>query len=120
MAQALTSVEHVEKHFMHGEMVAVGVLTMLCLENELDEAEKACKFFTAVGLPSHFGHIKLDPNKDDMTSVLDTAFGMWFLFNEPFEVTKPLLLAAMKAADNLGKTIVNAVDGCDAAFRNLH
>jgi len=60
----LTALPTVHENFLHGEMVAIGVLTQLILEAKIGESRKVASFFAKVGLPVHLGHLGLDI-KDD-------------------------------------------------------
>ena len=56
---------------MHGEMVAIGLLTQLVLESHMDEAKRVAEFCASVGLPAHYGHLALrTSNRDDMLAAL--------------------------------------------------
>ena len=119
VAQAFTVVREVQRDYLHGEMVAMGLLTQLVLEAEVDEATKVARFFASVGLPVHLGQLSLSPqNKAHMDAVMDMAVAAPIMANEPFEVTKETLISAATQAHELGLEVVQS-DG-DAAYRSLH
>ena len=81
--------------YMHGEMVAIGLLIQLVLESPMDEAKRVAEFCASVGLPAHYGHLALrTSNRADM------------------------LMEAAVAADALGREVVSRVG--DEAYRRLH
>ena len=57
VAQGFTVLPHLHRDYLHGEMVAMGLLTHLVLEQRMDEARQVATFFTEVGLPAHLGHL---------------------------------------------------------------
>ncbi|MGD9616386.1 MAG: glycerol dehydrogenase [Alphaproteobacteria bacterium] len=119
VAQGLTVLSRVHTNFLHGEMVAMGLMTQLVLEQRLDEATQVAEFLCAVGLPAHLGHLTLDATQAaDLEAVMNGATLMPFLANEPFAVTPDALVAATIEADRLGKEVVRKVG--DAAYRSIH
>ena len=104
---------------MHGEMVAVGLLTQLVLESRTEEAKRVAAFCASVGLPAHYGHLSLQTSqREDLMAAMVGATAMAFLHNEPFPVTPAMLLDAAMAADALGREVVAQVG--DEAYRKLH
>jgi glycerol dehydrogenase len=119
VAQGLTVLPRVHAAFLHGEMVAAGLMTHLALEKRYDEAARLADFFCAVGLPAHLGHVGLDPSqRDDLAAVMAGAAQMWFLAYEPFPITPEIMIAAAIEADGIGKEAVRRVG--DDAYRRLH
>jgi glycerol dehydrogenase len=118
VAQGLTVISSVEKNYLHGEMVAMGLLTQLVLERREDEAVRVAEFFAAVGLPTHLGQLSLSAdNVADLSSAMQAATTVPFLVNEPFPVSAEDLLVANRRADVLGKDVALAKG--DAAWRAL-
>ena len=103
---------------MHGEMVSVGLMTMLIMENDINNAKKCLYFFKEIGLPFCFNQLKLNvfdtsDNNKSLHNVLERILSkeQWFRDNEPFKVTKELLLQSMQKVDNLAKlTFPNVVN----------
>ncbi len=90
VAGGLTELPTVHENFLHGEMVAMGLLSHLMLEGDLDEARRVARFMAKLGLPVHLGHLAVDPDKDFEVLHEAMAAGMVtspFVHNEPFEVT---------------------------------
>lgn len=119
VAQGFTVLSQLHANFMHGEMVAMGLLTQLVLEARLDEAERVAEFFAQVGLPAHLGQLSLSrSNTTDLTAAMAGATLMPFLANEPFAVSPAMLLAAALEADALGRSVSKRVG--DEAYQGLH
>ncbi|WP_439105779.1 glycerol dehydrogenase [Congregibacter sp.] len=118
-AQAYTVVEHVHKRFLHGEMVAMGVLAQLALEGWDDEARRATVFFARIGLPVHLGQLGLaSGDTEHIAAVVDAALAFPFMGNMPLEVTTEKLHAAILSADALGRKVTEEFG--DAAYQQIH
>ena len=119
VAQGFTVVPALHQHYLHGEMVAMGLLTQLMIENQEAEARQVAAFFARVGLPIHLEQLSLSPHdKGVLDTVMEVAMLFPYVGNEPFTVTAETLLAASLQADALGKDIAKRVG--DAAYRQLH
>ncbi|MEW6145574.1 MAG: glycerol dehydrogenase [Thermodesulfobacteriota bacterium] len=120
VAQGLTVIPSIHKNYLHGEMVAIGLMTHLVLEGKEDEARKVGTFFAEVGLPLHLDQISLDPARDVETlrKICKAAVELPFIHNEPFNVTEETLLNAILEADKLGLGIADSVG--DVAYLALH
>ncbi|UCE62581.1 MAG: glycerol dehydrogenase [Nitrospirota bacterium] len=119
IAQSLTVVPKVHHSYLHGEMVAIGLLTQLHLEEREDEGKKVAEFFAKVGLPIHLGQISLSPkNEAEVNDVMEAAMTLPILRNEPFEVTKISLLTAASKAHEMGLEIEQTIG--NAAYNALH
>jgi len=119
MAQAFTVVPEIHHRHLHGEMVAVGLLTQLVLEKKTAEARRVAEFSARVGLPVHLGQISLLPgNAASLGGVIDAALAIPYIGNEPMPVTHQNLLAAAHEAHALGQEVSRALG--DTAWRALH
>jgi glycerol dehydrogenase len=119
LAQGFTVVPALHQHYLHGEMVAMGLLTQLMIETQEAEARQVAAFFAQVGLPIHLEQLSLSPHdKGVLDTVMEVAMLFPYVGNEPFGVTAETLLAATLQADTLGKDVAKCFG--DAAYRNLH
>ena len=119
VGQGLTVVPRVHHNHLHGEMVAIGLLTQLILETREEEGKKVAEFFAKVGLPVHHGQISLSPPNDtELGEVMDAAMAQPISRNEPFAVTKESLLRAASQAHEMGLEVAQSVG--DAAYNSLH
>lgn len=118
IAQGYPAVSVVHDNHLHGEMVAMGLLTQLVAEGNSDEARRAARFFCSVGLPVNLEQISLAPDRRAaLASVVEVAIGSSLTQNMPFEVTHERLLDAVIAAHQLGREVA-ALEG-DTAYRRL-
>ena len=106
VAQGLTVCHDLHKNCLHGELVAIGVLTQLVMENRMDEAQDTLRFFKAVGLPLCLEQLGFDPVKrnTELDEVVRHSLDVFFMRYEPFDVTHTLLKEAIIEAGRLGKT----------------
>ena len=109
MAQGFTVVPEIERDNLHGEMVAMGLLVQLVLENRSEELERVAEFFSAVGLPVHLGQMGPGTRNDQaLEGVIGGALDFPFLGNMPDPVTADGLRAALAEADRLGRQVAAA------------
>lgn len=119
VAQAFTAIEAVDRNYLHGEMVAFGVLTQLMLESDPDEAVKVGRLFVQVGLPVTLAQLGMAA--DDavaIDTVVNATLAFPFIGNMPFAVTADGVRQAMREADRLGERIM--VELGDLTYRRLH
>jgi glycerol dehydrogenase len=106
VAQGYTVIERVHRNFLHGEMVAMGVLAQLVLEADSEEANRAARFFAEVGLPVQLDQLGFSSDDEaELKQVVEAAMAFPYVANMPFEVTPDSLLEALLAADKLGASL---------------
>lgn len=119
VASVLPSLPQVRRESLHGEMVAIGVLTQLCLESDGEEADRVGRLFAGLGLPVQLGHVGIDPAADGaaLSQAAAMAAGLPFAHNEPVPVTAESLMKAVTDAHRLGLELTAEVG--DAPYRSL-
>jgi glycerol dehydrogenase len=119
VASALTFLPQAHDAALHGELVAIGILTQLVLEDDLDEAREVAEFLASIGLPVHLGQISLDLERDSegLQAAMAGAVSFPFIQNEPFEVTVDSLFEALSRAHELGVEVTKQLG--DEAYRAL-
>jgi len=129
VAQALSFVPSVHDHHMHGEMVAMGLLTMLVLEKKhglpgtrqqrADELAKVGRFLCAVGLPVSHAQVHFDAGDSaSIETFLDVTLSQWFCHNEPFDVNADMIKEAFMEVDQVGRGLIEQYG--DEAYRSIH
>ena len=92
---------------MHGEKVAFGVATQLCLDDSVTATYRNMifDFMIAIGLPVTFAELGMTPlDTAVVRKIADNCAGPGSLVHfHPFEVTAQSLYDAMMSADALGK-----------------
>jgi glycerol dehydrogenase len=95
--------------FMHGEKVAFGILTQLCLDDSVPPslAEETARFLAKMGLPVCFADLNMDKVSPERLREWSQKFTgkRSLVHNHTFEVTAGDLYDAMLAADALGRRI---------------
>jgi glycerol dehydrogenase len=95
------------KNLMHGEKVGFGIITQLCLDDEMSTEEKFAivDFEIEIGLPVTFADLNLkNVTRERLRQLGDACAGPGSLcHNHPFKVTSEDVVDAMIAADALGR-----------------
>ncbi len=96
------------KNLMHGDKVGFGIISQLCLDDDVDmeEVHGIVDFEIAVELPVTFADLGFDDvTRDKLRPIADACAGEGSLsHNHPFEVTSEGVIDAMIAADALGRS----------------
>jgi len=118
IAQSYTAIPQVHDNYLHGEMVAMGLVAQLVMESKDDEARKVATFFASVGLPVHLGQISLGTgDRAHLNTVAEAAQAFPLIHNMPFPVTVDVVKMAILDAHELGLSIAD--DQGDVAYRRL-
>jgi glycerol dehydrogenase len=119
IAAGLTVIPVLHNDFFHGELVGIGVLSQLFLEDRPDEARRIAAFLVNAGLPAHAGQLSLDIVKDEdqIKAAMKEAVECGLAGSEPFDVTPDLLYNAFCKAHQLGLETVERIG--DSVFRAL-
>lgn len=116
-AQGYTVLPSVEHNYLHGEMVAMGVMAQLMMEEQPDEARRVGEFFTRVGLPVHLGQLGLSAERtDEIDAVAEGALSFAPFANLPFPVDVDKVRGGMLTASEIGEAIT-AEHGEEAFLR---
>ncbi|MCP4376506.1 MAG: glycerol dehydrogenase, partial [bacterium] len=94
-------------HLMHGHEVGFGVISQLCLDDDVDVEERNAiiDFEIEIGLPVTFADLGLEGvDRSRLKTIGDFCAGEGSLCcNHPFDVTSDDIVNAMIAADALGR-----------------
>jgi len=100
-----------EAGLMHGEKVSFGIVTQLCLDDEVEADDRNVVFdlLIRLGLPVTFAGVSLEgATRDELRWVAEACAGEGSLCaNHAFEVTADDVLDAMFAADALGRELTS-------------
>ena len=119
VAGGFTRLPVARRLYLHGEMVAMGLLTQLALEQTVDECAQVARFCAEIGLPTHLAQLSLDIDADGpalqaaMAAIADSPL----MDNEPLTVTPDNTWAALLQADEIGRAATSAVG--DRAYQRL-
>ena len=117
LALAYTRIDVVHETYMHGEMVAMGLMAQLAMEQS-DDAQRVAKFLARVGLPLHLQQFSLCPrHRSELDIVIEATMVKEIAHNMPMPVTHDSLRQAILDAHDLGLHITREVG--DEAYRRL-
>jgi len=94
--------------FLHGEKVAIGVLTQLILEGQPSSLfQTLVRFLKLIGLPTRLKHLGVDVNDSAAIQAIATRATLpgETIHNEPFVVTASMVADALRAADALSAKV---------------
>lgn len=120
IAAGLTVIPALHSDYLHGELVGMGLVAHLILEDNPKEARRAAEFLARVGLPVHLGQLALNEKADAalIGDAMRASVDSGLAASEPFAVTARKLGEAFAAANRLGLQV--AADLGDEAYRMLH
>lgn len=99
----LTILEEIEKHHLHGEVVAYGVLVLLMLDNQQEEVERLISFYKKVELPTSLKDMNIENSKEILDEVLEKAINTEDHAKMPYEVSKEMFYEAIQKLEVLNK-----------------
>ncbi len=117
IAVAYPAIDVVHDNYLHGEMVAMGTMAQLAME-ESDDAERVARFFARVGLPVHLGQISLSAqHHGELDILIEAALARPIAHHMPMPVNHDSVQQAIQMAHELGLAISKEVG--DGAYRRL-
>jgi glycerol dehydrogenase len=118
LALAYTHIDRVNHNYLHGEMVAMGTMAQLVLEQSPD-IRKAATFFARVGLPIHLGQLSLSPDaSEDLDALAEVTFESPNSHYMPITLSQELIRESILEAHEVGLAISREIG--DEAYRRLH
>jgi len=118
-AQSFTAIPEANAHHLHGEMVAMGTLAQLVMEQRLDEARCVARFFIEVGLPVHVGQLSIDAHDSAaLKTIVDDVLAFPFIGNMPMPIDADVIRHGLLGAHEFGLALTE--QGGDASYRRLH
>ena len=118
IAVGYPEVKVVHDNYLHGEMVAMGVMAQLAMQGSPDR-ERVAKFFARVGLPVHLEQLGLSAaNENDIDKVIELALSRPISKHMPMPVTHAAVKKAMLDGNELGLAVTSEIG--DVAYRRLH
>lgn len=118
MALALTEIDVVHHNYLHGEMVAMGLMAQLSLDKG-NEARKVGEFLARVGLPVNLDQISLSLQRaDDIDTIVEATLANPLAHNMSEPLRRESLRQAVSSAHKLGQQITAEMG--DQAYRRVH
>lgn len=97
----LTLLEHIEKNYLHGDVVGYGVLVQLAVDKKIDEMNKLYKFFKKIGIPTYLKDIEVKNDLDYLDKVLQETIDGPDMEHLPYKVTKKMIFEAIQIVESL-------------------
>jgi glycerol dehydrogenase len=115
---ALTAIPTVHDNYLHGEMVAFGVLVQLAMQNLSAEARRAAEFFQQIGLPVHLNQLSVSDEETTLATIVERTISFPFTANTPVPLDAARIREAILEADHIGQSTVRALG--DEPYQQLH
>jgi len=117
IAVAYPEIDVVHDNYLHGEMVAMGTMAQLAMEQS-DDAERVARFFARVGLPIHLEQLSLSPqHRGELDTLIEATLARPIAHHMPMPVTRESLQQAILDAQELGLAMTGEVG--DDAYKRL-
>lgn len=98
---ALTLLPHIEENYLHGDVVAYGVLVQLIVDLQLEEAKKLQQFFVSLNIPTKLKDISVNCNKETLTPIIENIFTQPDMQDIPYPITFEMVFDAMQTVESL-------------------
>ncbi len=90
-----------EEKYLHGNVVAYGVLVQLAVDGDLEEARRVKKFMQALQIPSTLKEMEVPVERDYLQAVLTETVTGPDMEHIPYKVTEEMIFEAMKLVEAL-------------------
>jgi glycerol dehydrogenase len=117
IAVSYPGIDVVHDNYLHGEMVAMGTMAQLAMEQS-DDAERVARFFARVGLPIHLEQLSLSlQHRGELDTLIEATLERQIAHHMPMPVTHDTLRQAILDAHDFGLAMTSDVG--DEAYRRL-
>jgi glycerol dehydrogenase len=117
IAVSYPGIDVVHDTYLHGEMVAMGTMAQLAMEQS-DDAERVARFFARVGLPIHLEQLSLSlQHRGELDTLIEATLERQIAHHMPMPVTHDTLRQAILDAHDFGLAMTSDVG--DEAYRRL-
>lgn len=90
-----------EEKFLHGNVVAYGVLVQLAVDGDLEEARRLKRFLQELEIPTTLGEMGVPLNRAALEAVLRETVSGPDMEHIPYPVTEDMIYRAMEAVEAL-------------------
>lgn len=95
----LVLLEGFEEKYLHGDVVAYGVLVQLAVDNKLVELEEVRAFMRKLNMPTTLKEMEVVLNRDALEEVLEEIVNGPDMLHLPYKVSKEMIYEAMKKVE---------------------
>lgn len=90
-----------EEKYLHGDVVAYGVLVQLAVDNDMERLIEAKKFLKELGIPSTLREMEVPLDREALSDVLRETVTGPDMDHIPYPVTEDMIFEAMKVVEGL-------------------
>ncbi len=90
-----------EEKYLHGNVVAYGVLVQLAVDNDLEEARRLKAFLQELDIPTTLKEMEVPVERDYLKAVLTETVTGPDMEHIPYKVTEEMIFEAMKVVEEL-------------------
>ena len=101
MCYGLQLFEHVERDFLHGDLVAYGALVQLMLDGQPDKAKELQSFLKSLGTPVTLGEMNIPLERNKLENTLIEATNGPDMVHIPYPITPDMVFDAMMRVESL-------------------
>lgn len=91
-----------EETYLHGDVVAYGVLVQLAVDHDWERLKEAKEFLKCLGIPSTLAQMKVPLDRACLQEVLKETVNGPDMAHIPYAVTEDMIFEAMEAVEKLG------------------
>lgn len=97
----LTLLPHIEKNYLHGDVVAYGILVQLMIDQQRDEALKIRKFLSQWGCPVTLKDIEVSLDRQGLSAVLKETVNGPDMEHLPYKINDDMVYESICIVENL-------------------
>lgn len=98
---SLTKFPHIEEKYLHGEVVSLGILVLLYIDNNLEWFEKMYAFNRSIGLPVKAEDIEI--SKEQLSEILTAIIKRSDIEHNPYVITEDMVMKGFEYLENKGE-----------------
>lgn len=98
---ALVLLPGFEERYLHGNVVAYGVLVQLAVDQDMERLKEVKAFLEKLDIPSTLRQMQIDLDQTDLRDVLHEAVTGPDMEHIPYKITEHMVFNAMKIVENL-------------------
>lgn len=91
----LTILPNIEEKYLHGDVVAYGILVQLVIDKNLDEAMKVRNFLKDIGCPTRLKDIEVELNRQSLSHVLIETVNGPDMKKIPYKIDEDMVFGAL-------------------------
>jgi len=102
----LTLLPHIEKNYLHGDVVAYGILVQLMIDKQSEEAKKIHGYLSDWGCPVSLSHIGVTLDSEAITPVLKETIISPDMEHLPYKIDEAMVYEGILMVEDLNLPII--------------